>query len=278
LLDLYRSHAQNHTTFTSHRFKTTKIHHEMAMQKSVLITGCSHGSIGHSLAMAFARRGFLVFATARNTSKIADSLSSQQNVEILTLDTTSQLSIDAAAKVVAKHTGGTLDVLINNAGSGLVMPFLDTGLDEARKVFEVNFWGVLMCVMGFKELVVRARGTIVNVSSIAGVAPNPYESAFPLSLREVQTRNRNRSKEWPMRVDTNLLIRNRHLQLIQSSPDPIRRDAPSRTQTPRRQCDIADDGYDPIKLVFEQRAASQAPRALVLPSCDREHQCGHDGH
>jgi 1-acylglycerone phosphate reductase len=148
----------------------------MSTQKSVLITGCSAGSIGASLASSFANRGFLVFATARNTSKIPPSLSSLSNVEILTLDTTSQDSIVAAVDAVSKKTGGTLDYLINNAGSGLVSPFLDTNLDEARKLFDVNFWGVLYCIQAFKHLLVKSKGTIVNIASIAAVVPNPYES------------------------------------------------------------------------------------------------------
>lgn len=154
----------------------------MASQKSVLITGCSAGGIGSSLAFSFAKRNHLVFATARNTSKIDPALSALPNVKILTLDTTSQESITAAVHAVSAQTNGTLSYLINNAGSGLVSPFLDTDLEDARRLFEVNFWGCLMCVQGFKEPLVKGRGTIVNVSSIAGIAPNPYESMTILFL------------------------------------------------------------------------------------------------
>lgn len=156
-------------------------------QKSVLITGCSAGSIGYSLATSFANRGFLVFATARNTAKISTTLSNLSNVEVVALDTTSQASIAAAVEAVSKRTGGTLDYLVNNAGSGLASPFLDTNLEDARKVFEVNFWGVVMCIQGFQKLLVKSKGTIVNISSIAAVAPNPYESMLiPLLYAQIK--------------------------------------------------------------------------------------------
>jgi 1-acylglycerone phosphate reductase len=161
----------------------------MSKQKSVLITGCSKGGIGSSLALSFANRNHLVFATARNISKISPSLADHPNVHILVLDTTSQASIAGAAQKVSETTGGTLDYLVNNAGQGLVGPFLDTDLQKARDVFEVNFWGVLNCIQGFKKLVVDGKGCIVNVASVAGVAPNPYESMSCLLLSSYFTRS-----------------------------------------------------------------------------------------
>jgi 1-acylglycerone phosphate reductase len=148
----------------------------MSKQKSILITGCSTGGIGSSLALSFANRNHLVFATARNISKISPVLADHPNVRVLVLDTTSQASITAAAQKVSQTTGGTLDYLVNNAGQGLAAPFLDTDMQKARDLFEVNFWGVLNCIQGFKNLLVEGKGCIVNVASIAAVAPNPYES------------------------------------------------------------------------------------------------------
>ncbi|KAF2786109.1 putative short-chain dehydrogenase/reductase [Melanomma pulvis-pyrius CBS 109.77] len=150
-------------------------------QKSVLVTGCSAGGIGSSLALSFATRDHLVFATARNVSKISPSLAAHPNVRVLTLDTTSSASITAAVEEVGKVTGGTLNYLVNNAGQGLVSPFLDTDMQKARDLFEVNFWGVLGCIQGFKKLLVEGRGCVVNVASISAVAMNPYESIYNAS-------------------------------------------------------------------------------------------------
>lgn len=154
----------------------------MSKQKSVLITGCSTGGIGSSLALSFANRNHLVFATARNISKVSPILTDHPNVRVLVLDTTSQASITAAAQKVSETTGGTLDYLVNNAGQGLVAPFLDIDMQKARALFDVNFWGVLNCIQGFKKLLVEGKGCIVNVASVAAVAPNPYESTACLLL------------------------------------------------------------------------------------------------
>ncbi|KAF2121305.1 putative hydroxybutyrate dehydrogenase [Lophiotrema nucula] len=147
-------------------------------QKSVLITGCSTGGIGDALAKAFAARNLLVFATARNPQKIDPALSSLPNVKVLTLDTTSPSSIADAVAAVSAKTGGRLDYLVNNAGQGLISPFLDTDLSKARALFEVNFWAVLGAIQAFKTALIAAKGTIINTSSIAGVAPDPYESIY----------------------------------------------------------------------------------------------------
>ena len=148
----------------------------MPKQKSVLITGCSAGGIGSSLALSFANRDHLVFATARNISKVSPVLTNHPNVRVLVLDTTSHVSITAAAQRVSETTGGTLDYLVNNAGQGMTAPFLDTDMQKAKELFEVNFWGVLDCIQGFKKLLVEGKGCIVNVASIAAASPTPYES------------------------------------------------------------------------------------------------------
>ena len=146
--------------------------------KTVLITGTSAGGIGSALAFAFQKRGLRVFATARNTSKIDPALADLPNVELLSLDVTSDASIAAAAAEVKERTGGKLDFLVNNSGVGYVMPFLDLDMDEAKKLFDMNFWGVLAATKAFAPMLIEAKGAIVNISSIAAVAYSPYESRF----------------------------------------------------------------------------------------------------
>ena len=72
--------------------------------KSVLITGCSAGGIGPALAQVFQEKGYHVFATARNPSKIPSALSSAANVTVLKLDVLSSESIAAAAESVSLET------------------------------------------------------------------------------------------------------------------------------------------------------------------------------
>lgn len=90
----------------------------MAAVKSVLITGCSKGGIGDALAMAYHRQGLRVFATARTLSKVEHL--KQMGIELVPLDVIDQSSISQAVEIIRKATGGTLDILVNNSGSGMV--------------------------------------------------------------------------------------------------------------------------------------------------------------
>lgn len=147
--------------------------------KSVLITGCSQGGIGFALAESFHEHNFHVFASARTISRMSP-LETLPNITLLTIDVTSTSSIAAAVKAVEIETGGKLDCLVNNAGCLYVMPALDTDFAEAKKVFDVNFWGALAMIKAFGPLLVAAsKGSVVNVSSISGCIGMPWMSASP---------------------------------------------------------------------------------------------------
>jgi len=146
--------------------------------KIVLITGCSAGGIGHALVLAFQQRGAIVFATARSVKKM-DDLANLPNVHLLSLDVTSAESIATAVKEVEAKTGGRLDVLVNNAGVQYVMPAIHVNIDKAKDTFEANYWGPIRMVNAFKDMLLQTKGTIVNMSSIAGIVPVPWSSKHP---------------------------------------------------------------------------------------------------
>ncbi|RFU79398.1 short-chain dehydrogenase reductase [Trichoderma arundinaceum] len=145
--------------------------------KTCLVTGCSAGGVGAAFAETFKNKGYHVFATARTPSKIPQSLHEASNVTVLALDVTSMESIALAVEEVRKQTE-RLDVLINNAGLGLNMPGLDTSIEEAKKLFDLNFFGVLAMMQAFSPLLVAARGCVVNNSSVGGVIPFPFSSIY----------------------------------------------------------------------------------------------------
>lgn len=136
-------------------------------KKSVLITGCSPDGIGQAMAKHFHAQNYYVFATTRNPStSTPTSLTSLPDVEILELDVTLPHTIARCKDIVAKRTGGTLDVLVNNAGVEFNSPLLDTDVAEAKRLFDVNVWGVLAMVQGFAPLLIEAGGVVFNQSSI----------------------------------------------------------------------------------------------------------------
>ncbi|KAI1408931.1 NAD(P)-binding protein [Hypoxylon sp. FL1857] len=148
--------------------------------KSVLVTGCSAGGIGAAIAIDLANAGHNVFATARNTSKIPEELSSLPNVTVIQLDVTSKPSVKEAAKTVADRGYG-LDVLVNNAGLGYGMPILDMDIEKAQQLYDVNVWGPVRCIQAFSSLLIRSRGRIVNISTVGAVVNTPWISAYASS-------------------------------------------------------------------------------------------------
>lgn len=109
------------------------------------------------------------------------------NVTLLALDVTSSSSIAAAVKTVEGETSGAgLNCLVNNAGCLYVVPALDTDIDVAKRMFEVNFWGALAMVKAFGRMLAMGEGgCVVNVSSVAGCVGMPWMSKLVFGRNEV---------------------------------------------------------------------------------------------
>lgn len=161
----------------------------MVMHQVVLITGCSSG-IGYETALMLARNGFQTFATMRDTKK-SNSLAKISEKEklalkILELDVNDGKSIENAINRI-KSEAKRIDILINNAGYGLVGFFEDLTLDEIRNQFETNFFGVLNITKNVIPIMrLQKSGTIVNISSGAGQVGFPGISAYVSSKFAVE--------------------------------------------------------------------------------------------
>lgn len=151
------------------------------MHQVALITGCSSG-IGYETALMLGRNGFRTFATMRNTKK-SDSLQEiirkeGLDVSIQQLDVNNNASIENTINNI-KNEANRIDVLINNAGFGLVGFFEDLTLDEIRDQFETNFFGVLNITKKIIPIMrLQKSGTIINISSGAGQVGFPGISAY----------------------------------------------------------------------------------------------------
>lgn len=145
-------------------------------KKTVLITGCSDGSLGAALALAFASHDFHVFATLRNPAKAA-SLASHPDIEILSLDVTNSSSIQSCATIIGEKTHGRLDVLVNNAGIMFIMPLLDSNIEESKRLYDVNVWGMLAMTQAFAPMLVKSKGVILNIASIAGAVRMAWQGS-----------------------------------------------------------------------------------------------------
>ncbi|BFZ56575.1 NADPH-dependent 1-acyl dihydroxyacetone phosphate reductase [Savitreella phatthalungensis] len=154
----------------------------MSRKPTVLITGCSDGGIGQTLAEEYLRRGCFVVATSRNPKSMgALSALGSPDCRLVSLDVTSDESVDRAAAEVRELVGGKLDVLYNNAGISYTSAALDMDVELCKDVFEANVFGVMRVTKAFGEMVVAAKGCVVATGSVAGTFPNPFGGIYHTS-------------------------------------------------------------------------------------------------
>src|SRR5919202_2360068 len=132
---------------------------------AVLITGCSSG-IGRATAQHLAGRGHTVYATARREESIADLAA--LGCRTLALDVTDEASMAAAVdRVVAEE--GAVGALVNNAGYSLSGAIETVDMDDVRRQFETNVFGLMrMCQLVLPSMRASGAGRIVNISSMGG--------------------------------------------------------------------------------------------------------------
>jgi NAD(P)-dependent dehydrogenase (short-subunit alcohol dehydrogenase family) len=153
----------------------------MTKKKVALVTGSSSG-IGYETALLLARNGIDTFATMRNMNKSKEitEIARKENLplRVLQLDVTDDSSVVNAINNILNEKK-SIDVVVNNAGYGLMGSVEDSSLDEIKAQFETNFFGAIRVM---KEVIPIMRkqktGTIVNVSSVAGRIGFPMGSAY----------------------------------------------------------------------------------------------------
>jgi len=130
-----------------------------------LVTGASSG-IGKAIALRLLQEGWTVYGAARRTNRMADIQAA--GAAILPMDLTDEESMAAALRQLVSAEG-RLDALVNNAGYGSYGALEDVGLDEARRQFEVNVFGLMrLTQLALPGMRAAGRGTIVNISSMGG--------------------------------------------------------------------------------------------------------------
>ncbi len=143
------------------------------MKKVVLVTGGSSG-LGLATAQLLASKpNYSVYATSRNPEKL-----NHPGITYLPLNLVETQSVKDCFQLL-KEKEGRLDVLVNNAGMGMMGPIEASEPNDVRTVFETNFFGLLDCsrlAMNFMRP--QRTGTIINVSSIGGLVSLPYRGIY----------------------------------------------------------------------------------------------------
>jgi 3alpha(or 20beta)-hydroxysteroid dehydrogenase len=149
--------------------------------KVAIITGAA-GGIGAAAARRFAQEGarlLLTDADAAGAQRLADELGDAAAAR--GHDVTSELDWQAVAEQ-AVQSNGRIDVLLNNAGVFLAASLQETSLEDFRRVIDINLVGVFIGMRSVAPVMIRqGAGSIINVSSVAGLGGSPYLSAYAAS-------------------------------------------------------------------------------------------------
>lgn len=143
--------------------------------KTALITGASSG-FGKEFAKIFARDGYNLVLTARSTDKLEEikhRLEREYGVDVFVI--TKDLSLPSAPQEIFDYTqqkGIAVDVLVNNAGFGDLCRFAESSLDRQQQMIDLNVSALMKLThLYLPDMLARKDGKILNVASIAGVAP-----------------------------------------------------------------------------------------------------------
>jgi len=136
------------------------------------VTGASSG-IGRASAEALVRAGFTVFGTSRRT--LDDG---PRGVSMLICDVTDEAAVAALVSTVLSRTG-QIDVLVNNAGMGLMGGAEESSIGQVQALFDVNLFGAIRVTNAvLPSMRQRGQGRVINISSILGRIPAPYAAYY----------------------------------------------------------------------------------------------------
>lgn len=146
------------------------------MSKTIIITGASSG-FGRETAKIFQEHGWNVVATMRSPESERE-LSELENVLVTRLDVQDPVSVQIGVKEAIQHFG-RIDVLVNNAGFGLMGVFESATPDQIRKQYAVNVFGLMDVTRAVLPKMRRqGSGTIINISSFGGQVGLPFGSLY----------------------------------------------------------------------------------------------------
>jgi NAD(P)-dependent dehydrogenase (short-subunit alcohol dehydrogenase family) len=154
----------------------------MSQEKVALVTGVSSG-IGRAIAGLLSRHGFRVFGTARGNGEARRSL---EEMELIRVDVRDEESIHLCVRTVLDRAG-RIDALVNNAGYTLIGSLEETMSEEAKQLFETNFFGVLRTTQAVLPYMRGQRsGRIINIGSVVGFVPAPYQGIYCASKHALE--------------------------------------------------------------------------------------------
>jgi len=155
-------------------------HQKQQTRPVAIVTGASAG-IGEATARALHAAGYRVFGTYRRPPATGSP-----GIEYLACDVTSDESVTAAVGAVLEKTA-RIDLLVNNAGVGLIGGAEESSLEQAKFLFDVNLFGVIrMTKAVLPTMRQQGSGRIVNISSVMGLIPAPFMALYSATKHAVE--------------------------------------------------------------------------------------------
>lgn len=151
--------------------------------KTIIITGASSG-IGEALVYEFAKYGSKIVLAARNESKILQIEKRLKENGVMAVALTTDVSREEDCRLLIERSVeklGSIDILINNAGISMKALFHETEFKVLHRLMDVNFWGTAYCTRFALPHLLKSKGSLVAVSSIAGFNGLPGRSGYSAS-------------------------------------------------------------------------------------------------
>jgi NAD(P)-dependent dehydrogenase (short-subunit alcohol dehydrogenase family) len=211
-------------------------------RKIALVTGASSG-IGQATAERLARGGYTVYGTSRRRAQAG-----QRSFEMLTLDVTSDASVEAVVSEVMRLEG-RIDLLVNNAGfSTAPAGAEESSIEQARSIFDTNFFGIIRMTRAVLPHMRRqGSGRILNISSVFGFLPMPYMALYVATKHAVEGYSES--------LDHELRTRGIRVSVIE----------PGNTKTPfdanHQQPDATLDEYRDVRAALRRRMTEMSEEA-----------------
>jgi NAD(P)-dependent dehydrogenase (short-subunit alcohol dehydrogenase family) len=231
-----------------------------ALQRSVLITGATDG-LGRATALLLAQRGYRIYAAGRSPEKRArlEELAQEKKLplETLELDVSDDASVQRAVATVLRKAGA-IDVLINNAGVNFSAAVEDLRMEDWRRQFETNFFGVLRVTQTVvPHMRERRRGRIVMMSSVSGFVTAPTQGAYSSSKFALEAlSNALRLELYPFGVHVILIEPGYIVTGIQQAASELSRPYLDK---------MANGPYAPLYARFLQSVASARAKSKTTP-------------
>jgi NAD(P)-dependent dehydrogenase (short-subunit alcohol dehydrogenase family) len=234
------------------------------------VTGAASG-IGRAIAQALVARGYRVFGTSRRP----EARSGSPELPLLQLDVRSDDSVRAALDEV-RSRAGRLDVLVNNAAYRLLGAAEETSVEEARALFDTNFFGMHRVTRAaLPALRAAGRGRIVNISSLAGLNSPPFAALYSASKSAVEAYTESLRHELrPLGIQVSLIepgaVRSEGREAPQLPREPL-----ADYDGPRQRAVGVITGLDQTG-VDAARVAQMVTRVVASPSPGLRYRVGPD--